>query len=132
MVEFEEIEDDVYSDTSAVAVADDEDVWSDESSEDDDDDEVDIANKTLFDRIVALKDIIRGHRRDAIARTLSKAYSYGSLVTYIGGKAVYVVVTLALLIAIAYEAIREEEQLALEFEQQLQTQKTVNEVPTPP
>jgi hypothetical protein len=53
-------------------------------------------------------------------------------VTYIGGKAVYVVVTLALLIAIAYEAIREEEQLALEFEQQLQTQKTVNEVPTPP
>lgn len=39
MVEFEEIEDDDYSDTSAVAVTDGEDVWSDESSEDDDDDQ---------------------------------------------------------------------------------------------
>jgi mitochondrial import receptor subunit TOM22 len=133
MVEFEEIKDEDYSDTDAVVYG--EDVWSDESSDDessdDDDDEVDIANETLFDRIAALKDIIPAPWRDTIARTFSKAYSCGRVATYIGGKAVCMVVTLTFLIAVPLKIFTDAEEQELQWENQLQTQQTMNNVPSP-
>jgi mitochondrial import receptor subunit TOM22 len=131
MVEFEEIKDDDYSETGAVV--DDQHEWSDQSStdDDDDDDEADIANETLFDRISALKDIIQADRRDPIARGLSKAYSYGRLATYIGGRAVYVVVTAALLIGIPYVMMEEGVKPELEMERQMQAKQTMDQVCSP-
>lgn len=129
MVEFEEIKDDDYSDI----VVDDQDEWSDQSStdDDDDDDEADIANETIFDRIAALKDIIRADRRDAIARTLSKAYPYVRLATYLGGRAVYVVVTAVFLIGIPLSVAKQSDMEWVALEQERQGQQTMNQVCSP-
>jgi mitochondrial import receptor subunit TOM22 len=131
MVEFEEIKDDDYSDIGAVV--DDQDEWSDQSAtdDDDDDDEEDIANETIFDRIVALKDLIPADRRDVIACTLLKAYSYGRLATYIGGRAVHLVVTAALMIGIPYSVAVQSDKEWFEKMQIEQTMNQMNQVCSP-
>jgi len=127
MVEFEEIKDEHY--TGADAAVDDEDEWSDESE--DDEDEQEIASETLFDRIVALKDIIPARQRDTVARTLSKAYSYGTLATFIGGKAAYVVITSVLMLGIPYALTLEEDRMIAEQERQMQMSQDMSGVYIP-
>jgi mitochondrial import receptor subunit TOM22 len=125
MVEFEEIEDEHY--TGAETVVDDEDEWSDES-DDGEDDEKEIASETLIDRIVALKDIIPARQRDAIARMSSKAYSYGTIATFIGGKAAYVVITSVLMLGIPYALTLEEDRMIAEQERQMQMSQDMSGV----
>src|SRR5271170_3970787 len=126
MVEFEEIKDEHYTGPDTV-VNDDDDEWSDES-DDGEDDEKEIASETLIDRIVALKDIIPARQRDAIVRTLSKAYSYGTIATFIGGKAAYVVITSVLMLGIPYALTLEEDRMIAEQERQMQMSQDMTEV----
>jgi import receptor subunit TOM22 len=126
MVEFEEIKDEQYTGAETV-VDDDDDEWSDES-DDGEDDEKEIASETLIDRIVALKDIIPARQRDAIARTLSKAYSYGTIATFIGGKAAYVVITSVLMLGIPYALTLEEDRMIAEQERQMQMSQDMSGV----
>ena len=128
MVEFEEIKDEHYTGTDTAA--DDEDEWSDESEEDEED-EKEIANETLFERIAALKDIIPARQRDAIARTLSKVYSYGTVATFIGGKAAYVVITSVLMLGIPYALTLEEDRMIAEQERQMQMSQDMSGVHPP-
>jgi mitochondrial import receptor subunit TOM22 len=125
MVEFEEIKDEHYTGTDTAV--DDEDEWSDES-DDGEDDEKEIASETLVDRIVALKDIIPARQRDAISRTLSRAYSYGTIATFIGGKAAYVVITSVLMLGIPYALTLEEDRMIAEQERQMQMSQDMSGV----
>jgi import receptor subunit TOM22 len=104
-------------------VVDDEDEWSDESE--DGDDEEEIASETLIDKISALKDIVPAHQRDAIARTVSKAYSYGTVVTFIGGKAAYMMITSVLILGIPYALMLEEDKIIAEQERQMQMSQDI-------
>jgi mitochondrial import receptor subunit TOM22 len=126
MVEFEEIKDEHYEDDDGF-VDDDEasdDDYSDTSSTHEDD----ISEESIFDRIVALKDIIPQHQRFALSRAISKTVSYGSMATYIGGKAVYIAMTSILMLGIPYALAVEEEKAISEQERQMQMQQGMSEV----
>ena len=128
MVEFEEIKDEHYEDEDGF-VDDDEasdDDYSDTSSTHEYDGDID--DESILDRIVALKDIIPEHRRLAISRAVSKTVSYGSMASYIGGKAVYIAITTILMLGIPYALAVEEEKAIVEQERQMQLQQGMSEV----
>lgn len=130
MVEFEEIKDEHY-DAADDGFEDEDDgsdgEYSDASSEGDQDD-VGIQDESILDRIVALKDIIPAHQRDSIARTLSTVYGVGSMVTFIGGKAAYILISSVLLLGIPYALISDEDKMLSEQERQMQLQQGMSEV----
>jgi mitochondrial import receptor subunit TOM22 len=127
MVEFEEIKDEHYRD--ADDINDDEDQWSDESADDDvEDDETSLQSETIMDRIAALKDIIPARQRDAIARTVSTAYSYGTMATFLGGKVMYVLITSVLMLGIPYALTLEEDRMLTEHERHLQMSQEMSGV----
>ena len=125
MVEFEEIKDEHYEEDDGF-VTEDSGEYSDTSSESDQDE--DVGNETFFDRIVALKDIIPAHRRHQISRVLSKSYQYGTMATFIGGKAAYVIITSILMIGIPYALSLDEDKVLAEQERQMQLQQGMSEV----
>lgn len=128
MVEFEEIKDEHYQNGGDGVVNDDEasdDDYSDTSSAHEDED---IADESILDRIVALKDIIPEQRRLALSRAISQTVSYGSMATYIGGKAVYIAITSILMLGIPYALAVEEEKAISEQERQMQMQQGMSEV----
>src|SRR5579859_1868118 len=129
MVEFEEIKDEHYDNSDGFVDEDSDDDYSDTSSTHSADD--DIANETILDRIVALKDIIPEHRRLALSRAFSKTVSFGSMATYIGGKAVYIAITSILMLGIPYALAVEEEKAISEQERQMQMAQGMSEVSLP-
>ena len=131
MVEFEEIKDEHYEENDGF---EDEEDGSDgdysDASDDDQGQDEDVQDETIIDRIVALKDIIPAHQRDAISRSISKAYSFGSMATFIGGKAVYILITSILMLGIPYALSLEEDKMISEQERQLQLAQGMSEVPS--
>jgi len=132
MVEFEEIKDEHYQENDGF---EDEEDGSDgdysDASDDDQGQDEDVQDETIIDRIVALKDIIPAHQRDAISRSISKAYSFGSMATFIGGKAVYILITSILMLGIPYALSLEEDKMISEQERQLQLAQGMSEVLAP-
>jgi mitochondrial import receptor subunit TOM22 len=127
MVEFEEIKDEHYEGNDDGFEDEDSDAeYSDVSSEGDANDD-DLQNETILDRIVALKDIVPARQRDALSRLFSKSYSYGSLATHIGGKAVYILITSVLMVGIPYALAVDEERMISEQERQMQLQQGMSE-----
>src|SRR5271170_2003468 len=107
MVEFEEIKDEHFEPEGFEDASDaSDDEYSSASEADDkeldDDDDTNLQDETLLDRIKALKDIIPAQKRNSIYKSFSKAYEYGSMATFIGGKAAYIIVTSCLLVFIPF------------------------------
>jgi len=129
MVEFEEIKDEHYEGNDGF---EDEDEGSDgdysDASDDDQMQDDSVQDETIIDRIVALKEIIPANQRDAIYRSVSKAYSFGSMATFIGGKAVYILITSILMLGIPYALSLEEDKMISEQERQMQAQQGMSEV----
>jgi len=130
MVEFEEIKDEHYAGIAEPEENEGPDGdWSDdESSDDEADDETSIATETFSDRISALKDIIPARHRDTIVRTISQAYSYGTVATFIGGKIAYVLITSVLMLGIPYALTLEEDRMFAEQERQYQMSQEMSGV----
>jgi len=133
MVEFEEIKDEHYQGNDDDFVTEEEGSdgdYSDTSSEGSaaDDDNLEIQDESLLDRIVALKDIVPAHQRDRISRVVAKGYSYGSMATYIGGKAAYILLTSVLLLGIPFALLLDEERSISEQERQMQEMQAMNQV----
>jgi import receptor subunit TOM22 len=130
MVEFEEIKDEHYDANDDGFEDEDSDAeYSDVSSEGDaNEDDDSLQNETILDRIVALKDIVPARQRNAITRLFSKSYSYGSMATHIGGKAVYILITSVLMVGIPYALAVDEERMISEQERQMQLQQGMSEV----
>ena len=127
MVEFEEIKDEHYEQDDGFVDEDSDGEFSDASSEADEDDN-NVENETIFERIAALKDIIPADRRDSVARILKNAYSFGSMATFIGGKAAYIIITSVLMLGIPYAISGDEDRMIAEQERQMQLQQGMSEV----
>jgi mitochondrial import receptor subunit TOM22 len=130
MVEFEEIKDEHYQNDDDGFVTEDSGEFSDTASEASQDEDIDIANETIFDRIIALKDMIPAERRHQISRFFSKSYQYGTMATFIGGKAAYILITSVLMIGIPYALSLDEDRMLAEQERQMQLQQGMSEVKT--
>ena len=131
MVEFEEIKDEHYEENDGFEDEEEGSAgdYSDVSSEDEGQDDS-VQDETILDRIVALKDIIPAHQRDTLSRSISKAYSFGSMATFIGGKAIYILITSILMLGIPYALSLEEDKMISEQERQMQLQQGMSEVTT--
>jgi len=123
MVEFEEIKDEQADDVQETV---DEGDWSDTSSDISEADAIE--NESLYDRIVALRDIIPASQRASIARTFSTIYNFGRVTTFIGGKAAYILFTSVLMIGIPFVLSLEEDRALAEQEKQFQLQQGMSEV----
>jgi mitochondrial import receptor subunit TOM22 len=130
MVEFEEIKDEHYetNDVFEDDEGDSEGEYSDASSEADQEDDTSIQNETIIERIAALKDIIPAYQRDIVARAISKTYSYGYMATFIGGKALYIIITSILMVGVPFALSVEEDRMILEQERQMQVNQGMSEV----
>ena len=102
--------------------------FSDVTSEGDDDEDEDIRNESLFDRIAALKDIIPANDRINISRRASTAYSWTSSILGVGGKAVWILVTSAMLLGVPFALALEEERQYIEYEREMSKAGQVTDV----
>lgn len=129
MVEFEEIKDEHYeaNDGFEDDEGDSEGEYS-EASSDADQDDTNVQNETIIERIAALKDIIPAYQRDIVTRAVSKTYSYGYMATFIGGKALYVIITSILMVGVPFALSVEEDRMILEQERQMQVNQGMSEV----
>ena len=98
------------------------------TSEGDDDDDEDIRNESLFDRIAALKDVIPANERIRISRRASTAYSWTSSILGVGGKAVWILVTSAMLLGVPFALALEEERQYIEYEREMTKAGQVTDV----
>ncbi|KAK6350161.1 hypothetical protein TWF696_006405 [Orbilia brochopaga] len=103
---------------------DDSDAASDTSS-------TDLDSETLYDRLLALKDIIPPGRRAQLSRSFNGTYSFVSSGLLLGGKTLWVLSTSALMLGVPYVLAWQEEQQLLEMEKEMQMQQNLNELITP-
>ncbi|KAI5949409.1 TOM22 [Candida jiufengensis] len=104
---------------------------SDSEFSDDDEDDFDLANETIYDRIVALKDIISPQQRDAISKIASTVSTYSSYIASNSGKLLWGLTSSSLLLGVPLAlAILSETQLQ-EMEKDMSLQKSAQDVLAP-
>ncbi|KAK6526854.1 mitochondrial import receptor protein [Arthrobotrys megalospora] len=91
----------------------------------------DLDSETLYDRIIALKDIVPPGRRAQISRSFNSTYGLLSSGLTLGGKTLWVLSTSALLLGVPYVLAWQEEQQVIEMEKEMQMQQNLNELITP-
>ncbi|KAK6533434.1 mitochondrial import receptor protein [Orbilia ellipsospora] len=121
-------EDDAYytdTDSSLTDHSDDDDAASETSSL------ADLDSETIYDRFVALKDIIPPSRRAQLSRSFNSTYALVSSGLSFGGKSMWVLSTSALMLGVPYVLAWQEEQQVIEMEKEMQMQQNLNELITP-
>ncbi|EPS39220.1 hypothetical protein H072_6997 [Dactylellina haptotyla CBS 200.50] len=119
-------EDDAYyTDTDSSITDDDASEASETSSV------ADLESESLYNRIVALKDIIPPGRRAQLSRSFNSTYGLVSSGLSFGGKTMWVLSTSALLLGVPYVLAWQEEQQVIEMEKEMQMQQNLNELITP-
>lgn len=88
---------------------------SEGSSSDDDD----LFEETLYDRFVALKDIIPPKARNTISGAVGSVYSGVTSTLGFGGRALYVLGTVVLMIGVPFAVAVSEEQQMIEMEKEM-------------
>ena len=139
MVKLTQVEDEFqtnYSDGTTTVEKVEVDTFADSDSEfedeyDDEDDDFDIANETIYDRIVALKDIISQQHRDQLCNISSTLNSFVSLGLNNGGKLLWTLTSSSLLLGVPLAlAILSETQLQ-EMESNISLQQSAQDVLAP-
>ncbi|EWC48571.1 hypothetical protein DRE_01793 [Drechslerella stenobrocha 248] len=129
-----EDDDAYYTDTDSSSITsanphadgdDDSDAGSDTSST------ADLDSETLYDRLVALKDIIPAARRAQLSSSFNGTYNFVASGLSLGGKSMWVLSTSALLLGVPYVLAWQEEQQVLEMEKEMQMQQNLNELIAP-
>ena len=105
--------------------ADKRDAAESEVSEIEDDDALD---ETLYDRVVALQDIIPPNYRKSLESVASTGYSWANKAMSLSGKTLWVVSTSALLLGVPWALAFSEEQQVQEMEREMRMQQSANEV----
>lgn len=93
--------------------------------------EEDIANETLGDRFIALKDMISPRQRKAIIHTSTTLKTLMGSVFKFAGKTTYVVATSALLLGVPLALAIVDEQQVVAMEREMKMQQGANEVLAP-
>lgn len=88
-------------------------------------------SESLYDRLVALRDMLPARHRRTLASKYSTAKSTLATGLSWGGKTLWVVSTSALLIAVPWALAYSEEQMIAEQEREMQMQQRANEFLTP-
>ncbi|KAF3928920.1 hypothetical protein AA313_de0203864 [Arthrobotrys entomopaga] len=143
MVQLVEVPDEHYDEKQQGPAGDDDAYYTDTDSSladqsDDDDDAAsetsslaDLDSETLYDRFIALKDIIPPSRRAQLSRSFNSTYSLVSSGLSFGGKSMWVLSTSALMLGVPYVLAWQEEQQVIEMEKEMAMQQNLNELITP-
>jgi len=139
MVQLVEIEDEHFEEKqpgpSPAPGEDDDAYYTDTDSsiteDDEEDEEGSPLDETLYERIVALKDMIPPSRRAQIQNSFDWTYGWVSAGLSFGGKSMWILSTSALMLGVPYVLAYTEEQQMLEMEKEMQMQQNVNEMITP-
>jgi len=123
MVKLTEVEDEYFAETQpGPHDEDDEYVDTDSSVSDSSDDEDDV-DETLYDRIVALKDIMPATHRARLSKVFGATYGALASSLVLGGKTLWVVSTSAIMLAVPYAIAVGDEQQYIEMEKEMQAQQ---------
>jgi len=119
MVELREVEDEHFVNAQP-APSDDEDYTDTDSeiSEEDEDDDADL-EESLYERIVALKDMIPLKQRTYISNGFSRTYSLLSKGFMLGGKTLWILSTSALVLGVPFAVAITDEQQAAGIEEEM-------------
>lgn len=85
-------------------------------------------DETLYERILALQDMVPASTRRSISANFNAASSWVKSGLVYGGKTLWVVSTSALLLGVPWALAYSEEQMMLEQEREMQMQQKTNEV----
>ncbi|GAB7339212.1 hypothetical protein MBLNU457_5871t1 [Dothideomycetes sp. NU457] len=127
MVKLEEVLDEEFNKEQPMEGEEDWDT-DDESIASSDSD--DVPSETLYDRLVALRDIIPPHQRRALSSAWDTTSSWASTGLSFGGKTLWVVSTSALLLGVPWALAFAEEQQMAEMEREMKMQQSANEMLT--
>lgn len=108
------------------------DVASDEEDdvEEDDDDDFDI-DETIYERVVALKDIVPPQHRVLAGKAVDSLYNWAVSGCTFGGKAVYIITTSSLLLGVPLALSIMSEQQLNEMEAEMKLSQGSNDVLAP-
>ncbi|KAI9730979.1 MAG: mitochondrial import receptor protein [Cirrosporium novae-zelandiae] len=137
MVKLTEVEDEHFQQTQPGPQEDDSDAYTDTDSslsseeEDSDAETSHPLEETLFDRLLALKDMIPPKARNTISSTTASLTSITKSTLSFSGKAMWVLGTSVLLIGVPYGLAYIEEQQMVEMEREQRSREMGAEVLTP-
>ncbi|KAG5360655.1 Mitochondrial import receptor subunit tom22 [Yarrowia sp. B02] len=106
------------------------DVGSDDEEEEDEDDDFDI-DETIYERVVALKDIVPPQHRVSLSKAASSLYSWASTGLSFGGKAVYIITSSSLLLGVPLALSIVSEQQLSEMEAEMKLSQGSNDIVAP-
>jgi len=136
MVKLQEVEDEHFSEELLGPSKDDDDYVdtdSDISSSSDDDssdgdDNGDTLEETVYERLVALKDMVPPKHRARISAVASGTYNFVAAGLHLGGKALWIVSTSAIMLGVPYALAAGEEQQMIEMEKEMKAQQLASSV----
>jgi len=91
----------------------------------------DITSETLYDRLLALQDILPPKQRRLLTSTVNTTTSWLKTGVSLGGKALWIFSTSALLIGIPFAMAYQEEQQMIEMEREMKMQQNAQEILNP-
>ncbi|EPS25832.1 Mitochondrial import receptor subunit tom22 [Penicillium oxalicum] len=138
MVKLTEVEDEHFAEkpsttkNDALLMSDDED-YTDTDSEisNDEEEDFDVEEESLYDRIVALKDIIPPGARRTVSNSVSSITSLTKSSLSFSGKALWVISTSAFLIGVPWALAYAEEEQYIQMEREQGMIKGANEMLAP-
>ncbi|RPB03569.1 mitochondrial import translocase, subunit Tom22 [Choiromyces venosus 120613-1] len=132
MVELREVEDEHFVNAQP-APSDDEDDYTDtdsEISEEDEGDDVDL-EESLYERVIALKDMIPLKQRTYISNGFSRTYGFFSKGFALGGKTLWILSTSALVLGVPFAVAITDEQQVAEMEKEMKMNRMTTDALTP-
>ncbi|KAF7712695.1 Uncharacterized protein PECH_006671 [Penicillium ucsense] len=138
MVKLTEVEDEHFAEkpsttkNDALLMSDDED-YTDTDSEisNDEEEDFEVEDESLYDRIVALKDIIPPGARRTVSNSVSSITSLTKSSLSLSGKALWVISTSAFLIGVPWALAYAEEEQYIQMEREQGMIKGANEMLAP-
>jgi len=101
------------------------------SSDDDSDDDDHTFEESIYERLVALKDMVSPKQRSRLSRAFDKTYHFVSSGMTLGGKTMWIISTSAIMICVPYALAVGEEQQMLEMEKEMKAQQFASSGLTP-
>lgn len=136
MVKLHEVEDEHFAedqvgpnkDDTDYADTDSEITSSDDDSSDDEDNNNDTFEETMYERLVALKDMVPPKHRARISAVASGTYNLVSAGLRFGGKSLWILSTSAIMLGVPYALAVGEEQQMMEMEKEMKAQQLASSV----
>ncbi|KAI5807016.1 mitochondrial outer membrane translocase complex, subunit Tom22 [Geopyxis carbonaria] len=126
MVKLTEVADEHFNEEQQGPRDDDEDYVdtdSDISSDDGSDDDDETFEETMYERLVALKDMIPPKQRARVVNTVSTGYGWLAAALRFGGSSMWIISTSAIMLGVPYALAVGEEQQMIEMEKEVKAQQ---------